>query len=616
MHFFAKGFFTAGLLFLICAESGAQTPDTAVTTIPHAVINIEHNNDFSGFGLLDTIVNNYRVFFVGENHTFRESNSKLELKMFKYLYHKASVRNLFFELGYSRGWLVDKYVQTGDTAIYHILENYSYASYAELYKGLMEFNRGLDSGQKIRVIGLDVERFFELSTKALSMILPESEAPPEISLHIESLAGLAAYFDKYLRESRLDEFTGKFTSGSYSAANTVGAIIKNFKEQREIYKTYLGENFGHFEIIIQSLEKHEIWNKFDDDKMIQEYVFREQYMYEQFQKVLQMYPGEKFFGQFGRCHVATVKQKEACNWYEYNSIASRISNSSDTSVRGKVLSIACFYPRSDQFDQLVDEYSELKKMGPLAADDSLTLFILPKDTSVKNRLSDRYQGIIINNTSKDGKVFPRKEEFTSPPPLLYFSLSYGNKFINFSGLNTVFSSMGNVKIKNMMQEFGFNVASQFEQFNIKVGFAGFVPVKARLNDSTEALVSGMTSLTYFGYDLAPGKWLDVVPSFGFGAGYMQLRVDQTNSPASLQRGFFGENSVRIYANPAFLLDAGMNVNVNIKMLSIGAYSSYTMDPSNQRWRQFDNKLIKESTKTSMSGFRAGITLGIVIKGKE
>ncbi len=89
------------LSLLIACFTGIKA-QTNVSTL-----DIENNDDFSSFSMLDSVVKDYSVFFTGENHNFRTSNYKLQLKMLKYLNKNCGVRHLFLEFGVSRGWLVN-----------------------------------------------------------------------------------------------------------------------------------------------------------------------------------------------------------------------------------------------------------------------------------------------------------------------------------------------------------------------------------------------------------------------------------------------------------------------------------------------------------------------------
>ena len=159
-----------------------------------ARMDISNNNDYSTFYLLDTVVGHYNIFFSGENHQFRASNAKLELKLLKYLHRSADVKHLLLEFGYTSGYLIDRYVCNDDTVAYNILKAYFAETYLWLFTGVKEFNSTLDSANKIRVHGIDFEDNMYFTVKTILKIMPDKEAPNEIGLQIETLRNMSARY--------------------------------------------------------------------------------------------------------------------------------------------------------------------------------------------------------------------------------------------------------------------------------------------------------------------------------------------------------------------------------------------------------------------------------------
>ncbi|MFM6984948.1 MAG: hypothetical protein ACKOXF_12495 [Chitinophagaceae bacterium] len=78
-------------------------------TIVSADINIAQLNQ------LDSVDKSVRVFLGGENHNYWSENNLIELKMIKHLHKTRGVRNLVIELGYARGYLLDRYINDDST---------------------------------------------------------------------------------------------------------------------------------------------------------------------------------------------------------------------------------------------------------------------------------------------------------------------------------------------------------------------------------------------------------------------------------------------------------------------------------------------------------------------
>jgi cytochrome c553/erythromycin esterase-like protein len=583
---------------------------SALKEMNYKILNLENDDDYSSFNMLDSIVGDYRVFFTGENHMFRSSNRKLQLKMFKYLYDKAGVRTLFIELGYARGYLMNEYIQTGDSTIYNILKTYSFDIYSEFYKDLQEFNETLDSNQKIKVIGIDVERFHGLSVKLLSMLFPEDKAVPDsISLHVESILGLASYQDDSYSSS---DFEDRYWRSGYSARNTLDALFENFDSHREIYKEYVGEeNYPILEKVMQSLVDKRTYDEYDEKNMPQGYVYREQYMYKNFINYIKEHPDEKFFGQFGRCHVSTTRQDEACSWHMFNSIATRLQNSNEPALKGKVLTIGNFYTQSSIYDDDLDEYPTLEYIVDNIDDNDYTLVEVTKD-SLFEKLNEKYDFIIINNVAFDEEEEAADEVAEYEFDDFGFDMRFGayggyeNLFADFDNLNNFFTGLGLDEISSPITiiNYGMDIYNKGGVYWAMEG-GQWLGHSTSISDSINIEVSGLRFMMYSGTDLFEKQWISLIPRLGLGYSNLKMTITQDN----LKENIFGETSTRVYQNPAFLMDFGTELRFSYKLLSIGFKGGYLWDVSKKRWIS-NEIMIENSPEQSLSGLYLGATLSV------
>ena len=228
-----------GLIFISSAGH-------AKNKVPNTIRDTLHLNSdtFAGLELLAPFVHNFDVFITGENHTYLRSNAQLWSKMIKYLNKTAGLQSVMIEYGYSSGWLINKYIQTGDTALYNVLKSYSFKELAYAYKEMMEYNKTLPEGKKLYFTGIDLERGIYSAAKVLGLLLPQNkEIPDSIELHIESLQSLITYNDNII-SSKKEDFTDYFQS--YSSNTTMDKIISNFNAHPNLYKAYLGDNYADF----------------------------------------------------------------------------------------------------------------------------------------------------------------------------------------------------------------------------------------------------------------------------------------------------------------------------------------------------------------------------------
>jgi hypothetical protein len=580
---------------------------------------IEDNGDYTSFAMLDSVVDNYNVFFIGENHTFRTSNYKLQLKMLKYLHQKVGVRNLLLEFGHSRGWLVNQYIQTGDTNLLNVLTDYSYEEYTELYKALRKFNESLAADQKIRIKGIDIERAYSTSIKVLSMQLPDKDPPEEISLHIEAINGLATYNDEYYNKERDDDEKSYKSSSSYykySSAATVQAILENFEENEAAYNVYLGDKFPLFKKIMTGLQAGEERSGYKTDRAMQAHIFREQYMYKEFLKVVEEHPDEKFFSQFGRCHTPRSEQDSWCNFYAFKSLASRINNANNPHIKQKVMSIASYYPQSALYEKRMTDHISIAPMIDLANPEGLTLFRIASDTAIFDEFEDKFQFLIVNNNSLRGESTASTASTTSSYNYSkihgHLDGTYGIINYDLSGLNSSFEAMGLPVPDGQMKAFGGGM-TYIDFTGVGGGFRFHIyeSITHQLGDTSDVFFGGHSFGLFQGADiLYNNEWFTVMPAIGYGFAQLKLRVTEEGTTTA-QQGFFVGNTDNetVYKNPAFYFDFSLDLRVNIKLISLGVKGGYQLDVSKKQWRQ-DGQIIDASPKTSLSGWWAGASVSL------
>ena len=215
-----------GLLSLLLSTTWAQK----------SALNLKDDNDFTGFELYKDSLENYSIFINGENHLYTKSNAALQLKMLKYLHQNADVKTLLLELGWSRGYIITKYIQTGDSTLLPAIKNYSWQYYAKMVESLKLYNDSLPQDQKISVVGIDVERFNNMAVKAMQMQMPKRgfKTPHDsIEMSIESLEALDFYLET---SSKWDEDKGEYINEGKkgpSGNRTISFLLDNIEKHKE-----------------------------------------------------------------------------------------------------------------------------------------------------------------------------------------------------------------------------------------------------------------------------------------------------------------------------------------------------------------------------------------------
>ncbi|MFI5205014.1 MAG: erythromycin esterase family protein [Flavobacteriales bacterium] len=587
-----------------------------------ARIDIANNNDYSTFYLLDTTVARYNIFFSGENHQFRASNAKLELKLLKYLHRTAGVKHLLLEFGYTSGYLVDRYVYYGDTTAYAILKAYFAETYLWLFKGVKEFNATLDSTEKIRVHGIDFEDNMYFTVKTILNIMPDKEAPDEIGLQIETLRNMDSRYSKNSTSIYYNSGLGSGIYGNYyQADNTMREVLESYDKNKTLYDTYFGDNAYTMDQVMEHVRYYLEWRDYITTGKMQERPYRERYMFSNFMNLLEKNPGEKFFGQFGRCHTSTNRTDEECDVNYYNSLVGKINTHPNDYLKNKVCVIAGIYPKIEFNTFKLQSYEVLQKMRKAASDTGITLFPVLNDSVNYGELHKHYKFVFINNNSPSGEreityntTHTYRNGFLSNAAnndlFIGFSYRFQLSGIKTSKLNAFYSSFGLKEPTSplLMQGISFTVLDNLMGNFFDAGYSWLPDMITRTSDTSEFSFTASSAHIKFGkdlFDLTP--LINLMPSFGICYNELRIRHTITNSGQLFQT----ENipAEITYKNPAILVDFSMHFSTQIYFIGLSAYGGYQIDFSSKKWRK-DGSYSTAAPATSLGGWYAGVSIGL------
>jgi len=584
-------------------------------------LDIYNDSVFNGFEIFDSIVDKSNIFFAGENHEYRASNSKLELKLIKYLYEKAGVRTIIMEFGFSRGWIVDKYINSEDTAdLKKILRIYSYKEYSQLYNKLREFNLSLPDTARIHVVGIDVERFNDMPLRVMAMQLPDTAPPDSISLNIEALRGMAGYLDKYLeKKKKSSEYCGSFSffyfgynSRMFNSSKTCETFVADFDKHKQYYKEYLGDNFDIYSLIIDELKDQQTYESYDDQP--HQYVYREKYLYKKFLKYIKEHPGEKVFGQFGRCHVAMDIQNTGCMWYDFDALAARINKTDNEWLKNKVCSFAYFYSEDETFSDLIKENGHIETLLEKAAEiDTLVAIEINNDSLIFGDFPSWYKFLIYNRKTKEEEVEELYCDYSgNTTGNVAFYLALRRTELNKNNLNSYLNKNNYTTFPkpNNIISFGFQLNSIGD---FCLGYNGQVLMKEEVfnyQDTSMVTLSGGTFVVNFGKDVLKSKYFFLKPSVGLGYNFYKMTFAEGKEKVIPDLDKFGGRESQVFYNKSFIVDFSAEAIFKFKFIGIGIKYGYIWDTSKGNWKNEAGEINTESPKFKVSGqyLQAGLYL--------
>ncbi|MBR9859509.1 erythromycin esterase family protein [bacterium] len=571
-----------------------------------------YSETFSGLEALDSVVGDYKVFITGENHTYTESNARLWLKMIKYLHANAGVRNIMFEYGYSYGWLVNEYLQTGDTVLYNSLRNFAYVEYSDVLKDLYEYNASLDSSEKIYLCAIDIERGVYPIAKLLDYLITDTIQPHDsIVIHVQSIQSLASYNDSKLLESAENDYVG--SGWNYRTTSTLELVQENFKKFESEYKEILGDNFDLFkEVITTKFDARALWTKYETEKAVQQYVFRENYMHTQFLKESEEHPGN-WFGQFGRCHTTQNKTtSNSCDWYRFNSLANRIKNTKGGTYKDSVMTIGIIYKtdRSINMDNdgIEDEFDKYFEEMP---NDGIVLFDFSEDEVLDSVYSDDFNYLFLSTNNQRGEVY---EYLTYLDDYSYnnvvrLTFHLNQKNIGLGSLNDEFSGtdqadgFGTDPLQAIELTVLYGTRYSYDGLRTLTGsqFGYYLPRSVDLDNGPNYKLGGfyVRNLSYFNL-LPRSTFFDAMPGLGIGYERLTLSADEETNNPSVNNGFIANTKNTVYTNPAITLDLLFRADVNISVFTLGVQYGYGFDLSKKNWRS-GGDILESSPETSFRG---------------
>ncbi|MEX1003346.1 MAG: hypothetical protein WDZ35_14600 [Crocinitomicaceae bacterium] len=570
----------------------------------YSVIDVEDTETFSEFDLLGDTLDHYTVYFTGENHNYPSFNTKLEYKLLRYLHQSQGVRHFIFEQGPAVGYLINEAILYENEENMNFLKDVFYDPFYYLIKKLQRMNDSLSMEDKVKVHGIDVERFPYFSIYALNQIvdtLDRSVFGGEVFEQIEGL-NTSPFKNGQAADFYGEETDNRFGFGEISAWGTLSSIIISSYEFRDSLAPVLGENEAIYYAIIASLEKGKIWYQTEKEGDLKSPIIRERFMRKEFERIYRLYPDSKFYGQFGRCHLHKDKSARKCYDYYMNSVANRI-NEIDSSLNNKVMVIPIFYSKGKQkLDK--DIIENLNFEEKFFEDDKVFLI----DLSYKKGdhpivgFYNELPFMILSNMEVDPS---EQYDFSWNTTIQEYHLGayYGYHYFNkIRTLNTALQNLGanNFTTKWVAYDFAFDVF-KVDDAGSKFDFTYYPRISNGDNFEIRGWRFGVGSYYAFG-----NKWLIAAPGLQYGYGQFYLTEFTDNTIPNLIQ--VNEQNASVYKNDIFYLEPNLELRLTLPFLSFNFKTGYSFDVSGKRWR-LDGKQ-NNFTKTSFSApyIQAGVSL--------
>lgn len=322
--------------FLAPEALKAQHADTTYWRENIYPLEIDGDSTFSSFQALDSIVANYRFFFTAEQH-WRTINSQIQFAFLTYLHQKAGVRNLILEGGFTYGYLINRYLETGDKRLLRRVLNdipVCPKDQMKMFEKLRNYNAQFPPEDQIMVTGIDLEHSPELALQGLHTLIPPDRVPAqEIASLIDEISALhqSTVFEK-AKVNRLFQ-----------------KLNRDFGRRGTDHETYWRQDYALVKLIVENALHGKSFSLVRAILFRKTWEKREEHLFDNFIALQpRMKPGN-YYAQFGALHTDI---KASINW-KFPSLAHRLNFYTQSPVEGEVMTVSRY------FRKMASEYNRL-----------------------------------------------------------------------------------------------------------------------------------------------------------------------------------------------------------------------------------------------------------------
>lgn len=589
-------------------------------------LNIGTNSNYSGFdGIRDQVAAS-RLIISGENGEFSAFTSRFEYKFLRYLNEEHGLRNYVMEVGPAKATLINDYISTGDSSVEILLRSVSSTKYMRLYKNVKKLNEKLPDSLKIRVFGIDIEKYSALPIVQISNILPAGDIPERIRIGVEALHGAARYVIKKGLDDFRNEKEGQdvdddhyfFNPTNFSVFKSSEVFLIYYDSLKAEFQKWSGADFPKLEEAVSWLRENKDWR--DHRYSAYQYSMREQNLYSNFIKVIEEHPGEKFFAQLNRCRISKKTLNGDCGYYDYSGFVRRFIQAGQL-VKYPIFTVAIFHATAGDVDP--DKSTNLdaisKELQPIFDKmDDETAQLVTLGSEELPALRGNYDAIVteknypvrdFGETETDitplfsGKTLKR---FISPPPFLALNYLYSYHFFNTKYFKAALKNE-NLPLVDPRSFIGVD-ATAYLSSDMYFGFNYSWAATSSQHFVSQRYLGNVGAQIYGNQRYYIGGGLQM--------GYMKHSYSRPTTQ-NADSSYYRYNEPTVISNPAFVMGLNYMMQLKIWYFSVYVNAGYLVDLSEKRWI-LKGEYVSEIGKFSNTGpyVSAGVGLALPLSRKQ
>lgn len=359
-----------------------------------------------------------RLVFGGENHREVDFNSLVEFQVMRLLHDHAGYQNYLIELSPARAYYLNRFIRHGDQRAENAIKGIASPKYMKLFDNLYRWNQQLPLEKRIHIYGVDVERFEDLSVlrlaecfdSALKIQEPDPRILPQVLAFVDfaerKFSERLAYFKNRVNDttSNNEGLDADEYETPYYYALEVDDFVDSLNANNMLYDSWISASglIKEYSESVSGVFEVDKWEKLN--KTPAQYLWRENTMYHRLKVLLKNNPNERFFGQFGRCHISLSPSNLDCGWYNYKSLV----NQTITELFGStdsVVNIGYLYMGmgDDVHSEDWKETSRIEQEVNIIKNqvhEGMVLYDLNENRSSLPNLKKKFKFILVNHTSK------------------------------------------------------------------------------------------------------------------------------------------------------------------------------------------------------------------------
>ncbi len=261
-------------------------------------VSIEKDNNFNGYDLIEESKD--QVYVLAEHWHNIKTVPRATMKILKYLHEHGNVRILAIEQGASVAFMINNYLQSGDTVtLRQIARNTMFWGKEnwKFFEDLRAFNQTLPKKDQVFVRSVDIEYKMESAIFVINQLIGNKEIPKNLQ---PTLGTFKQLFDD-TKEHR-EQYQGISVMYYYDrelVESLVLTTINEMERKSKDYTRFFGDDFIQFATMILDMDDG---LTFDYTNPNNNYKFRDRLIYKKFVALAEEFPNKGILCVIGMRH--------------------------------------------------------------------------------------------------------------------------------------------------------------------------------------------------------------------------------------------------------------------------------------------------------------------------